>query len=190
MMHEQAKEKHVRAAFIAASVALFAAAGAGAQPPPSSLALLRVHASLEEFHQGNVFVDEDLFVLRDGSITGSVAVQLEATCIGCGWNSGIGHGIGTAQQFAALQSALAANTVGIQPGNCVVQKPTVESGTYEITWYGIARTQPFARRNVFAFQVNTDGPLCPPAVAKIITAIETYAFQAGVPVSDFWHPNP
>ncbi len=179
----------MRAACIAAWVALAAAAQLGAQSP-SSLALLRVHATLEEFHQGAVFVDEDLFVLRDGSITGSLTEQLEATCIGCGWISGIGHGIGTKQQFAALQAALTANTVGIQPGGCAVPKPTTQSGTYEISWYGIARSQPVARRNVFTFQVNGDGPPCPAAVANIITAIETYAFQVGVPVSDFWHPLP
>ncbi len=178
----------MRVAFIAALAALAAAADSDAQPPPSSLALLRVHASLEEFHQGTVFVDEDLFVLRDGSITGSLAVELEATCIGCGWIGGIGHGIGTAHQFATLQEALTANTVGVQAGGCVVQTPTLNRGTYEITWYGIARSHPQARRNVFMFQVNADGPPCPAAVVKIITAIETYAFQAGVPVSDLWHP--
>jgi hypothetical protein len=169
-------------------VTLLVAAQAAAQEPPSMLALLRVHASLQEFHQGNVFVDEDLFVLRDGSMTGSLTENAEASCIGCGWISGIVHGFGTAPQFAALERALGANAVGSLGGNCTVPTPKAISGNYEVSWYGLERGGTTPRRNVFVFQLNAEGPPCPAAVTTIVTAIETYAFQAGAPVSGLWTP--
>jgi hypothetical protein len=170
--------------FIAGLVALLVTTAATGQPP-SSRAVLRVHAALTEFHQGKVFADEDLFVLGDGSVTGSLTLSPEETCIGCGWASGIAHGSGTAQQFATLQQVLSTNAVGSQRGGCVAGAK-LGGGTYEITWYGVARVAPLARRNIFVFQVNSDGPPCPASVVKIITAIETYASEAGVPVSDLW----
>jgi len=179
----------MRVPFICGVVgALLVAAQAAAQEAPSMLALLRVHASLQEFHQGSVFIDEDLFVLRDGSITGSLTEVPAASCVGCGWLSGIVHGLGTAPQFTALGRALGTNAVGSVGGNCNVATPTASFGTYEVTWYGLERGGPAPRRNVFVFQLNADGPPCSVAVTKIITAIETYAFQAGVPVSGLWTP--
>ncbi len=179
----------MRAALIALFMPMVVAVAAVGQPPASSLALLRVHASLAEFHQGTVLADEDLFVLRDGSVTGSLTVQPEAECTGCGWNSAVRTAHGTAEQFGALQAALTANQIGLATGGCSVPKPGLDRGSYEVTWYGIARAQPTARRTVFSFQVNAGGATCPEAVASLITAIETYASQAGVPVSDLWQPG-
>src|SRR5258707_878038 len=114
------------------ALALLLVALPGAAQPPSSQALLRIHAALTVFAQGPEFVDEDLFIHGDGSVTGSLALSREGTCASCHWSAAIVQGSGSPEQFAALQAVLGVNKVGIQNGGCVVQPVMLGTGTYEV----------------------------------------------------------
>ncbi|HVT61666.1 MAG TPA: hypothetical protein VHR45_25115 [Thermoanaerobaculia bacterium] len=172
--------------FLAALAALLMAVPAVALPP-SSQALLRVHASLTEFWHGRAFVDVDLFVHGDGAVTGSLTASREVTCIDCRWPTTSGQGSGSAEQFATLLAVLTENRIGSQSGDCIVgaenRQNMPASGTYEVTWYGRN-----ARRSSLRVQIGNDTDSCPAEVSNIIRAIETYASQARVPASGLWTP--
>ena len=165
------------------ALALLLVALPGAAQPPSSQALLRVHAALTVFAQGPELVDEDLFVHGDGLATGSLALSREGACASCYWSTAIVQGSGSSEQFAALQAALGVNKVGVQAGGCVVQSVMPGTGTYEVTWYGRG-----SRRNSWLVQVGGEGEPCAVEVSNIIRAIETYSSQAHVPTSELWSP--
>ncbi|HXO22131.1 MAG TPA: hypothetical protein VOA87_19610 [Thermoanaerobaculia bacterium] len=165
--------------FFAMFVVAVGASAAEAAPVPSTVPLLRVHAALRVQTSELGFEDLDYFVFDDGAVTGFLAFIGEVTCSGCPWGGGVGHGSGTAQQFQALRLALGTNTVGFQTGDCEVEAGRVGFGTIEITWYGRN-----TRRNAFLVHVDTGGTRCAPQVANILTAIETYVLQAGVPNSN------
>jgi hypothetical protein len=167
------------------SLLVLARAAATAQSGPSSTPLLRIHSTLHEIVFGPVALldlDEDLFIRRDGSVSGIVSEIVEnnrSTWV----TTGARTTFGSTDKLIALRRAMEASRVGFLTGECALpSQPTGRTfgeGTYELTWYGW-------RRTTILFRIGGSGEPCSSAVAGLVQAVEEYAFSAGLSTTGLW----
>lgn len=143
-----------------AAIALPSIAAAQARP------LIQLHASTRH---GVQLADQDLFVATDGTATGQLVTADPVT--GLGWVLNAKTARASAAQLMALQSALGAAKVGVQPGDCKIVSQFVVQGTAELRWYGRG-----VRKNTLEFQIDSgENDACPAEVQQLYKAIEQFA---------------
>jgi hypothetical protein len=90
---------------------------------------------------------------------------------GLGWVLNAKTARASAAQLTALQSALGAAQIGVQPGGCKIISSFGNDGAAELRWYGRG-----LRKNTLELAIAAgDEDACPPEVRQLYEAIEQLA---------------